>query len=436
MATIVAFTLPVLIGFGVLAIDVGHFYSVRTQLQQSADFSALSVLTKLRDEARVDFLNVSQARIQYREAAVAAAKKNLPPAATNAAVRDYDVLFGKWDFNRERFLLRGELFPVNAVRVQAQMNRWRANPVKTMFGKIFKNDVDVNVSSIAVMPVPPSFHMLSPDASGALEMHGSADIDVYAVQVNSEADDAFVLTAREFGIGALEVAVTGGAPGVTHSRVVTGVKPVGDFLNDLPEPSFSGCRYNGFVTSDPRPVLEPGVYCGGLTITDAAEVTLNEGTYIIKEGPLVVDASMGGKEIKGDNVLIYLADEKAEMQIDGGNFSIRAKKTGKWAGIAIMAARGADAPPKHVFASTRAYFSGIFYTPDSQVEFTGGGLDGNCVYLCFVSNTLKLTSTYVNYAYSIAKNPFGGAVTLPAEPPSLKKNFRPYLLNEAKYSFN
>ncbi len=103
-----------------------------------------------------------------------------------------------------------------------------------------------------------------------------------------------------------------------------------------------------------------------------------------------------------------------------------------------MSARGANAPEKHTFQDVQAYFSGIFYAPNSKVEFIRGRLNGICKFLCFVSDTLKLTSTYANYAYSMtraATNPFGGTAELPTEPPALQRTFRPYLLNEVQYGF-
>lgn len=439
VSTLVAITLPALIGFSVLAIDVGHYYFIRTSLQQAVDIGGLSILTKMRNESRVDQLKVSVMTAKYRDDAIALAKKNLPAAANGDAVRQYDVLFGKWDFKRKRFLPRGDKFPTNAVKISAQMSASRSNPVSTLFGKMFKNHVDVSVDTVAVMPVPPAFHMLSPDASGALAMHGHTDLDVHVVQVNSTASDAFEMTASEAGIGSPYMGIAGGAPGVSARSVETGVNTVRDFLGDLAAPVYGGCDETGYVTTELRPVLEPGVYCGGLTITGAEEVTFKEGNepFVITGGPLVVDASMRDKPIKGDNVLIYLADKQAELQLHGGDFSIRAKRTGQWAGVAVMTARGANAPEKHTVENADAYFSGIFYAPESKVEFTGGRLDGVCTFLCFVSDTLKLTNSQVNYGYFMTgwSNPFGDTTVLPAEPPALKKTFRPYLLNEAPFGF-
>lgn len=432
IAIIVAILLPALIGFGVLAVDVGHYYSTRSGLQQATDISGLSVLVKMRDEDRVDVLNVGTAAARYHDDVVTVAEKNQPAAATGNVIDIGDVQFGNWDFTRKVFSVNGFIFPTNAVRINASLSAARANPVKALFGKLFKDHMDMSVSTVAVMPVPPAFHMLSADARGALEMHGDADIDVYTVQVNSSATNAFVLQADPQGIGAGYIGVNGGVSGGSHGAIVTGASALKDFLEELPEPTVLGCSETNYVTTDRIAVLEPGVYCGGLTITGADDVTLNPGLYVIKDGPLTIDATMAHKPIKGDDVLIYLVNEQAELKIEAGDFSIRAQRTGPWAGVALMATRGTDAPARHAINGNTTYVSGIFYTPNSKVELEGGKLNGVCRYLCFVSDTLKITNTLVNYSPALTRwtNPFGDTTLMPAEPPALQKTFRPYLLNE------
>ena len=175
----------------------------------------------------------------------------------------------------------------------------------------------------------------------------------------------------------------------------------------------------------------------GAEVTGADEVTLKPGIYIIKGGPLTVDATMANKPIKGDGVLIYLADEKAELNVQAGYLSLRAMRTGTWAGIALMAARGEDAPPKIHVSNTTFFGSGIIYVPETQAEIISTHFNGVCNYLCFVSDTLKLTDTKVNYGYFILRwtNPFGDTSVMPEEPPALKRNFRPYLINKAPLGF-
>ncbi len=50
---------------------------------------------------------------------------------------------------------------------------------------------------------------------------------------------------------------------------------------------------------DQDATLDPGTYCGGLHITKKAIVTLRAGTYVMKDGPLIVDkkATMSGTDV-------------------------------------------------------------------------------------------------------------------------------------------
>ena len=218
---------------------------------------------------------------------------------------------------------------------------------------------------------------------------------------------------------------------------VLGAYPVADFLEDLPEPPVGSCSEVGFVTSNTTRELNEGVYCGGLTITGGQDVTLNPGTYVIKGGPLLIDASMHGKLVKADDVLIYLADQQAELQVIAGRLAVRAKRTGHWAGVAIMSAREDDAPNLHRISNFRVHISGIFYAPDSRVELSADYFNTICRHLCFVSDTLKVTKTRINSSPAVASwpSPFGGLGEMPAEPPTLKRNMRPYLAGKERFGF-
>jgi len=91
--------------------------------------------------------------------------------------------------------------------------------------------------------------------------------------------------------------------------------------------------------------LEPGVYCGGLTLTNGAEGALSKGIFIIKDGPLIVD---GGASISGAEVAIYLAGRAANLTFDADTtVNLSAPKDGPLAGILIFDdPTGASAPAK------------------------------------------------------------------------------------------
>ena len=106
-----------------------------------------------------------------------------------------------------------------------------------------------------------------------------------------------------------------------------------DPLRSRPTPTDTTCRFNEVVISGGSQTLQPGVYCKGLKITNGAEVTFARGTYVIKDGPFVVD---GGGIIKGTEVGFYLTGRTANLVFDvKSSIYISAPKDGAMAGLLI-----------------------------------------------------------------------------------------------------
>jgi hypothetical protein len=107
-----------------------------------------------------------------------------------------------------------------------------------------------------------------------------------------------------------------------------------DPLASRTPPSDSACSFTDTVIRDRTQLLRPGVYCNGLKITDGAEVTLAKGTYIIKDGPLIVDR---GGTLQGTDVAIYLKGRGANLTFaTASTISLSAPKDGPLAGILIF----------------------------------------------------------------------------------------------------
>ena len=105
------------------------------------------------------------------------------------------------------------------------------------------------------------------------------------------------------------------------------------------------CNYTDKVVDGETVTLSPGVYCGGLIITNSAQVTLGSGIFIVKDGPLVVD---GGASLKGTDVSIYMKGTGANLTFaQASTISLSASKTGLLAGILIFDdPTGTPAPEK------------------------------------------------------------------------------------------
>jgi len=77
-----------------------------------------------------------------------------------------------------------------------------------------------------------------------------------------------------------------------------------DPLADVPAPDTSGCSAYPSNYSNGNFSLQPGVYCGGLQALTHANLTLAPGVYVIRNGPLQVQA---GASITGIGVTFYLS---------------------------------------------------------------------------------------------------------------------------------
>ncbi|UCF85083.1 MAG: hypothetical protein JSV50_05475 [Desulfobacteraceae bacterium] len=157
-ATIILFAifLGMFIGFAALAIDVGHLYLVKNELQNAADAGALAgALSLYMDDGQ----SVNPGANQHAyDAAVAHISENTPVEVNwTAGTNSGDVQRGHWSFTTQTFTPDGSLSPVdlwdisgsqldtynpiapfiNAVRVRARRS---TTPVASFFARIFGHE--------------------------------------------------------------------------------------------------------------------------------------------------------------------------------------------------------------------------------------------------------------------------------------------------------
>ncbi|MFC6789115.1 TadE/TadG family type IV pilus assembly protein [Methylobacterium komagatae] len=79
--------------------------------------------------------------------------------------------------------------------------------------------------------------------------------------------------------------------------------------------------------------LDPGTYCGGLLITGNAVVTLRAGSYVFKDGPLLVDkhASLEGHDVS----LHFTGDASGVLFNTDTTISLTAPTSGSMAGLLL-----------------------------------------------------------------------------------------------------
>ena len=153
-----------------------------------------------------------------------------------------------------------------------------------------------------------------------------------------------------------------GSASVTPAPI-TDCPIVEDPLASRAAPSYGGCDHKNFVLVNVTKTIDPGVYCGGLTINGSANITLNPGIYVIKDGGLRV---IGQATISGAGVGFFITGKSAAatqftMQT---HISLTAPKNGPMAGLLFFEDRNLAVPLMHRITSDDArVLLGTIYLP-------------------------------------------------------------------------
>lgn len=181
-----------------------------------------------------------------------------------------------------------------------------------------------------------------------------------------------------------QVVLAGGFKGNVKglsSQPVTDAPQIDDPLAGRQAPNSMGCDFHDYVIDagigDSE--IEPGVYCGGLTI-DNAMVTADPGEYVIKNGRLSV---LNGGGLYGDGVGFYFTGTDAKLDFAAqSNIGLSAPRTGIMTGLLFFSdinnplakevGKGAGLKDGHVIRSDNARrLVGTIYLPDDKLVVDG-----------------------------------------------------------------
>lgn len=219
---------------------------------------------------------------------------------------------------------------------------------------------------------------LDRDASGAITGQGSTTVELKGCSLYDNSASPTALTVGGSArIAALSIGVVGGISGgaglLTDQGIRTGIGPVADPYANSSYPSFSGCTENNFKAKDST-TINPGVYCGGISINSGAELTLNPGIYYLDGGDLSVN---GGANLIGTGVtLVFTAQSRpsfANAAINGNaKVNLTAPKSGPTAGIVMFGDRamltGTDF---RLNGGSTQYLGGAIYLPKAAINYSG-----------------------------------------------------------------
>jgi Flp pilus assembly protein TadG len=353
---IFALTLPVIMAAAGAAVDYSLAAKTRSNMQGIADSAALAAVRELQ-------------LARSNSSGITAIANNF----VNSSLQNVTTAV-KVDFQ--------------AMTVQVAIEKQYAPFIRLSSGTLLR------VSSTAKMSGSMPLCLLGLDPSNAqtigLEMSALLTAPGCLVQSNSKSPfgmQSLLLAVMKAGM----ICSAGGAVltvGANYSPAPTTDCPVlPDPLSYRAAPPIGACDYNNKVVDGMAATLQPGVYCGGLRLTNGAAVNLSSGIFVIKDGPLIVDR---GASISGTEVGIYLKGTTANLTFDAdSSVNLSAPKDGPLAGILIfddpsgapaqafapLSGRGIDgralpsgSPRQHqIFSDNARNLLGTIYMPKGEI---------------------------------------------------------------------
>lgn len=367
IAIIFALMLPVLIGAIALAVETGYWFMVQRQAQHAADVAAYTAALRI---SRDDDLAAARAG-----ATGVARASGLPEATGEVVVTLLDEHRVEVVVTDTRERLFSRIFLDGPIALQARA-----------VARISREEEE---------GVPVCMLAMSPDADRAIDLQGSASVTLAdcAVEARSTSSSALSLggaSRMEAACVNLAGGHVGNEPVTTEcDEVRTGVpvRGVPRQLLDMPTVSNAGSvpdSGGGAIrdaTLTPQDVGHPSGlpmmrFQGDVTfqrdIIMAAGVYIFDGGQISTQGRTSIDASAG--------VAIYLMNGARLNFGNNTTADIQAMRDGPWADVVIFDSQDAASRRTHVLVGSR--ITGVIYTPEATMEFSGGtGVDDGCFML-------------------------------------------------------
>jgi Flp pilus assembly protein TadG len=222
-------------------------------------------------------------------------------------------------------------------------------------------------------------YVLNPSAQNAFQATNGSTVVLSGcgLAVDSTNSDAMTVNGGS-SVSASAIAVAGGAVvnngGTTTPAPTTGVAAAADPLASLPAPPVGACNFNNYSPGYGHWTLNPGVYCGGIDISNGATATFNPGIYIINGGALSLT---GGTSGSGNGVMFYLTGTNASYGSvtisNGASFTLSAETSGPYMGILFFQNRSITSAVNATFSGGVAMqLTGTLYFPTTAIVVSNG----------------------------------------------------------------
>lgn len=357
VAVLAALMLPVFMGLGGAAVDAGSWFMEKRNLQTAADAAALAAAYEY---ANGDVDNIEA--VARREAE----NNGFDPDGTIGLSIDDD-------------------HPDGTVSIEVDLSQ----EADLWFSRVFLASVTVGTGATSEIGTGSAgtacILSLDDEADQALKTSGNVTIEMpeCGLAVNSSSDEAMYFNGN-VNVTVGDVAIHGdydtvGSVDFEYDTIRTGATQVEDPYADLEVPEYTACsaaakrsgnRYTRNVT------LNPGGYCGGITISGNTNVTFNPGVYILDGGDFSV---RGGGTMTGAGVSFVLTNsadggDYGSLDIAGGReITFTAPTEGNdMEGVVFYQDRNApEGTSNSITGTADIYISGAAYFPAAEITYGG-----------------------------------------------------------------
>jgi hypothetical protein len=345
--TAVVFTmlLPVIVLLIGGTLDYGQALVQRQRLQAAVDKAALAAAREL---------GLSDARRDNVEAVVSAVVASAMAAG-------------------------GEIVPLSSLVTSINQSPLEVavtarQPTQPVFGGSFGlAPVDLEAHAVARIVGRPNICMLAldPSSSGAISLEVRARVSGEGCGIFSNSTSPTGIRSKASSVlSASDICSAGGMDGARGNftpEPLTDCPTFDDPLADRPEPIPAPCDQTLPSSITTSASLRPGTYCGGLLIDYSADVALEPGIYIIKNGELRV---RGGATLRGEGVGIYLVGTNAQIVFQrNSSIDLSAPTAGPMAGLLVFESRSQTTRGVHQILSDDARnLLGTIYLPRGRLH--------------------------------------------------------------------
>lgn len=352
-AVVFALTLPVMIGFIGLGVEVGLWFKDQRELQTAADVAAYTGALELR-------AGNSQSYVEA-EAKAEAGRNGFDSSKGTITITFLSEQRVRANITQSEPRLFSALFSDThnqEIKVLAEAEYQRGGPACILAlntieidALTFTGNTAVNLTSCNIMS--------NSGATTSINQTGSSDV---------VADCVYAAGGIDYNINMITTEC---------DNPVEGVAPSADPYSDvsMPDPLPLLCMPIPPFVPGVSYTLLPGRYCSDLNLKGNVDFT--PGTYIF-EGNFDINS---GAVVTGDDVSILMSG--GELKFNGdAEINLSAPTDGDYAGILLYQDRDVTGMQNVINGNASSSFNGAMYFPSSEVTMLGGGsMEGGCTQL-------------------------------------------------------